>query len=72
MSSYTLSAFFGAHHGIVCRQIIDQVDFLDRSITALTEEVTTRLVPFEAAIAIFASAAGISRVSRPTVPWLPR
>ena len=46
-----LSGHFGAHHAIVCRQIIDHIDFLDHSIAALTEEVTTRLVPFEAAVA---------------------
>jgi len=42
-----LSGHFGAHHAVVCRQIIDHIDVLDHSITALTEEVTTRLVPFE-------------------------
>ncbi len=56
-----LSGHFGAHHAIVCRQIIDQIDVLDRSIATLTEEVTTRLVPFEPAIAIVTSIPGISR-----------
>lgn len=56
-----LSGHFGAHHAIVCRQIIDHIDFLDRSIAALTEEITTRLVPFEAAVAIVTSVPGISR-----------
>ncbi len=56
-----LSGHFGAHHAIVCRQIIDHIDFLDRSIATLTEEVTTRLVPFEPAIAIVTSITGISR-----------
>src|ERR1035438_4725719 len=41
------SGHFGAHHAIVCRQIIDHIDFLDRSIGALTDEITTRPVPFE-------------------------
>lgn len=56
-----LSGHFGAHHAIVCRQIIDHIDFLDRSIGALTVEVTTRLVPFEAAVAVVTSVPGISR-----------
>ncbi len=56
-----LSGHFGAHHAVVCRQIIDPIDFLDHSIAALTEEVTTRLVPFEAAVTIVTSLPGISR-----------
>ena len=58
-----LSGHFGAHHAIVCRQIIDHIDFLDCSIAALTGEVTTRLVPFEAAVAIVTSIPGISRTT---------
>ena len=56
-----LSGHFGAHHAVVCRQIIDHIDFLDHSIATLTEEVTTRLVPFEAAVTIVTSVPGISR-----------
>ena len=52
-----LSGHFGAHHAVVCRQIIDHIDFLDHSIATLTEEVTTRLVPFEAAVTIVTSVA---------------
>jgi transposase len=55
-----LSGHFGSHHAIVCRQIIDHIDFLGRSIGALTEEITTQLVPFEAAVAIVTSVPGIS------------
>jgi hypothetical protein len=53
-----LSGHFGEHHTVVCRRIIDHIDFLDRSIAALTEEVTTRLVPFEAAVAVVTSVPG--------------
>ena len=42
-----LSGHFGAHHAVVCRQVIDHIDFLDASIATLTEEVTTRLAPFK-------------------------
>jgi transposase len=55
-----LAGQFGAHHAVVCRQIIDHIDFLDRSIAALTEQVTTRLAPFEAAVTILTSMPGIS------------
>lgn len=58
-----LSGHFGPHHAIVCRQIIEHIDFLDSSIAALTEEVTARLVPFEAAVRIVTSIPGISRTT---------
>jgi len=58
-----LAGHFGAHHAILCRQIIDHIDFLDGSITALTEEITTRLVPFEAAVALVTSIPGIARTT---------
>jgi len=55
-----LPGHFGPHHAIVCRQVIDHIDFLDSSIKALTEEITTRLVPFEAAMGILTSVPGVS------------
>ncbi len=58
-----LDGHFGAHHAIVCRQIIDHLDFLDSSINTLTTELTTGLVPFEAAVAIVTSILGISRTT---------
>jgi transposase len=56
-----LSGHFGSHHAVVCRQIIDHIDFLDTSIAAITEEVTARLDPFEAVVTILTSMPGISR-----------
>jgi transposase len=58
-----LSGNFGKHHAIVCRQVIGHIDFLDSSIAALTEEITARLVPFEAAVTIVTSIPGISRTT---------
>jgi transposase len=58
-----LSGHFGPHHAVVCRQIIDHIDFLDRSIAALTDGITTRLVPFEAAVTVICSMPGISRTT---------
>lgn len=58
-----LAGHFGDHHAIVCRQIIEHIDFLDSSIAALTDEITTRLVPFDAAVTIITSVPGISRTT---------
>ena len=55
-----LEGNFGSHHAILCRQIIDHFDFLDRSIAALTAEICARLVPFEPAVALLTSIPGIS------------
>ena len=41
-----LAGNFGAHHAILCRQIIDHIDFLDRSIAALTAEICDPARPF--------------------------
>ena len=56
-----LAGHFGPHHAVVCRQIIDHIDFLDGSIAALTDEITTRLVPFEAAVTIICSVTAVNR-----------
>ena len=56
-----LPGHFGAHHAIVCRQVIDHIDFLDQAIATLTAAITERLVPFEAAVAVVVSLPGISR-----------
>jgi transposase len=58
-----LAGHFGKHHAIVCHQIIEHIDFLDRSIAALTDEITTRLAPFETAVVIVTSVPGISRTT---------
>jgi transposase len=58
-----LDGQFGAHHAIVCRRVIDHIDFLDRSIAELTEEIAARLVPFEAAVALVCSLTGIQEVA---------
>ena len=54
------SGRFGSHHALVCRQVIDHIDFLDHSIAALTAELTARLVPFEPAVTILCSITGVS------------
>jgi len=57
------SGHFGSHHAVVCRQIIDHVDFLDRSIGALTAQITERLAPFESAVTLLCSITGVGRTT---------
>jgi transposase len=58
---------FGAHHGIVCRQIIDHIDFLDGSIAALTAEIVRRVAPFEQAVSVICSVTGIAELTAQTL-----
>lgn len=52
---------FGAHHGVVARQIIDHIAFLDSSIDTLTDQITKRMVPFEGAITLLCQIPGWGR-----------
>jgi transposase len=58
-----LAGGFGSHHAVVCRRIIDHIDFLDQAIASLTEEITERLVPFEPVVSIITSVTAISRTT---------
>jgi transposase len=58
-----LAGSFGSHHAIVCRQIIEHIDFLDSSIASLSAEIAARLVPFEPALALLGSITGVSRTT---------
>ena len=58
-----LEGNFGRHHALLCRQIIDHLDFLDRSIATLSEEICARLVPFAPAVTLLCSIPGISEVT---------
>ena len=57
------SGHFGSHHAVVCRQIIDHVDFLDGSIAALTAQIVERLAPFESAVTLLCSITGVGRTT---------
>ncbi|MGH9206346.1 MAG: IS110 family transposase [Acidimicrobiales bacterium] len=57
------SGRFGPHHALVCRQVIEHIDFLDRSIATLTADVTERLCPFESAVTILCSIPGVSKTT---------
>ena len=56
-----LAGHFGPHHGMVCAQVIEHIDFLDSSIAKLSEEIAARLLPFEAAVALVPRCPGSGR-----------
>ena len=58
-----LEGNFGRHHAMLCRQIIDHLDFLDRSIATLTADICERLVPFAPKVAILTSILGWSQTT---------
>lgn len=55
-----LDGYFGSHHAVVAKRIIDHIDFLDETIEMLSEEISERLVPFQAAVVILTSITGVS------------
>lgn len=55
-----LAGRFLPGHRVLARQIIEHIDYLDRAIADLTDEITVRLAPFEAAITLLKSIPGIS------------
>ena len=56
-----LAGRFAAHHGVVARQILDHIAFLDTSIARLTAEIVERTTPFEAAIELLCGIPGWGR-----------
>ncbi|HEV2068504.1 MAG TPA: IS110 family transposase [Acidimicrobiales bacterium] len=56
-----LAGNFSLHHGAVARRILDHIEFLDRSIAILTDQITERLGPFEPAVALRCTIPGVSR-----------
>ncbi len=56
-----LAGRFAAHHGVVARQILDHIAFLDASIARLTAEIVERTTPFEPAIELLCGIPGWGR-----------
>jgi transposase len=61
LSEAFTGANFAAHHGVVARQIMDHIAFLDASVARLTEEIVERCAPFEAAISLLCEIPGWGR-----------
>ena len=58
-----LTGTFGAHHGVVARQIIDHIAFLDQSIAALSLDIARRLQPVDAVIEMLCDIPGWGRTT---------
>jgi transposase len=56
-----LAGRFGAHHAAVARAILDHIDFLDRNIAALDQQIAARLEPFRAAVNLLMTIPGVAR-----------
>jgi transposase len=54
-----LTVRFGAHHAVLCRQILDHVDHIDRAVAALDAEIDERLIPFEWAVDLLCGITGV-------------
>lgn len=58
-----LAGRFQAYHGVVARQILDHIDFLDASVAALDDAVRERLRPFEPAVDLLMTIVGWGRAT---------
>jgi transposase len=58
---------FAAHHGALARAILAHIDFLDATIAGLDEEITARLGPFRAAVALLQTIPGVGPAVAETI-----
>ena len=58
-----LAGRFDDHHARMCRQIIDHIDFLDKTIATLTKDICEGLVDFSPAMTILCSIPGVSETA---------
>ncbi|MGD0985729.1 MAG: IS110 family transposase [Acidimicrobiales bacterium] len=56
-----LDGHFGPHHAIAARQILDHVDFLDRTIATLTEQIDQRTAAYQPVIELLLPVPGFDR-----------
>ncbi len=54
---------FAAHHGVVARQILDHIAFLDSSVARLTADIAERVRPFAPAIELLSGIPGWGRAT---------
>lgn len=53
-----LAGRFAAHHGVVARQILDHIAFLDTSIGQLSAQIADRCAPFQTAVGLLCEIPG--------------
>jgi transposase len=58
-----LTGHFGAHHAVVCRRILDHLDFLGESISALTDQIDQRTAAFAPVYTSLLPVPGFDRIS---------
>lgn len=58
-----LDGSFGGAHAFLCRQIISLIDHLDEAISEITQEIASRLLPFEQQITLLTSITGVSLIT---------
>ncbi len=62
-----LRANFTTSHGVLCHQIISQIDHLDQSIAELTREIALRIAPFQHQVSLLSSIPGVSQTTAETI-----
>jgi transposase len=58
-----LTGRFGAHHAVACRRILGHLDFLNESVTALSEQVDERTAAFAPVYALLSPVPGFDRLT---------
>lgn len=58
-----LDGNFTQAHAFLCRQIISLIDHLDQAICEITQEIASRLLPFEQQITLLSSITGVSLIT---------
>jgi len=58
-----LQGRFRPHHAFLLRQILSKIDFLEETIAHLTEEIDTRIRPFEPMLTALDTIPGVNRIA---------
>jgi len=58
-----LTGHFGSHHAVACRRILAHLDFLDETITALSEQIDARTAAFDGVYRALLPVPGFDRLT---------
>jgi transposase len=58
-----LEGRWDSHHSVVARRVLAHIDFLDESIAQLSDEISERLRPLEAAVTLLCTIPGVSTLT---------